>query len=71
MHPNTGKEDRSSESGLSNMDRESTSGIEAEMEIALPRGLDNRVGTNIFKQKLTPFRSERWEIHWGWSVTRA
>jgi hypothetical protein len=44
LQPDTGKEDRASASGLSNMDREGTSVIETEMGTAPPRGLDKRNG---------------------------
>jgi hypothetical protein len=56
VQPDTGKEDRASESGLSNMDRESTSGIEAEMGIALPRGLDEPSGDQYLQAETDPIQ---------------
>ncbi len=56
MQSDTGKADRASESGLNNMDRESTSGIETEMGIALPRGFDKPSGDQYLQAETVPIQ---------------
>ncbi len=55
----TGKEDGPQESGLSNMDRENTRKPGAEMETALPRGLDEPSGDQYLQTGTDPIHGEK------------
>jgi hypothetical protein len=54
-----GKEDGAPESGLSNMDRESTRKIGAEMGTAFPRGLDVPSGDRYLQTGIDPIQGEK------------